>query len=239
MMVISSPFSRRVPGAEMSLDQRYARQLLQWGEENQRRLQNSAILITGIGGLGGTVAQLLARAGIGRLDLLDDGQVDWPDLNRQTLYTETDIGRPKVEAAAAYLRRVNSDTEIRIFHQRIDENYQPPAGINLVADCLDNFPSRFALEQSLPTSCFLVHGGLEGHQGQVLTSCKGQSQPLGEIFAGSRQPRGEIPATGAGAAIIAGLMVNELQQIIFGHPGLLNRFLIVGLDDPHFSFLEV
>jgi len=62
---------------------------------------------------------------------------------------------------------------------------------------------------------------------------------LADIFTGTQQPQGEIPVTGAGATILAGFMVNELFNTIFGHPQLLNRFLIIGLSDLHLTFLEV
>ncbi|MDH3960971.1 MAG: ThiF family adenylyltransferase, partial [Desulfuromonadales bacterium] len=67
---------------------RYARQVLHWGAEKQKIIEESSLLIAGVGGLGATVSQLLVRAGIGRLFLVDDGRLDWPDLNRQTLYGE-------------------------------------------------------------------------------------------------------------------------------------------------------
>ncbi|MCK4536463.1 MAG: hypothetical protein KAT93_05580, partial [Desulfuromonadales bacterium] len=64
-------------------------------------------------------------------------------------------------------------------------------------------------------------------------------QLLSEIFSGAVQPQRDIPVSGDGVAIIAGLMVNELFSVVFGEPKLLNRCLVVGLGDLHFSFLDV
>ncbi len=223
----------------MSAAGRYSRQILHWGEERQQQLEAATVLIAGVGGLGATVSQLLTRAGIGKLYLIDDGLVNWPDLNRQTLYSETDIGQPKLAIAKQRLQQINSNVKIELLPKRIAHSFRPPADVSIIADCLDNYLSRFDLEAGLAAGSFLIHGGIEGDQGQVLTLQKGTSQSLADIFAGTRQPQGEIPVTGAGATIIAGFMVNELFNTIFGQPQLLNRFLIVGLSDLHLTFLEV
>ena len=223
----------------MAVDERYMRQVLHWGEEKQHQLETAGVLVAGIGGLGATVSQLLARAGVGKLYLVDDGLVDWPDLHRQLLYTEADIGRSKLDVAREHLLQINSTVEVELLRGRIDSSFKLPAGISFIADCLDNYSSRFDLEACLPPGTFLVHGGIEREQGQVLTLKIGDSQLLAEIFSGALQPTGKIPVTGDGVAIIAGLMVNELFSVIFGQPKLLNRCLVVGLGDLHLSFLDV
>ena len=223
----------------MSAAGRYSRQILHWGEERQQQLEAATVLIAGVGGLGATVSQLLTRAGIGKLYLVDDGLLNWPDLNRQLLYNEADIGQPKLDVAKQRLQQINSSVKIELLPNRIDPSFQVPADISIIADCLDNYSSRFDLEASLTTGSFLIHGGIEGDQGQVLTLQKGESQSLADVFTGTRQPQGKIPVTGAGATILAGFMVNELFNTIFGQPQLLNRFLIVGLSDLHLTFLEV
>ncbi len=223
----------------MPVRQRYSRQVKHWGEEKQQQIEQATVLVAGVGGLGGTLSQLLARAGVGKLYLLDDGLINWPDLNRQTLYNEADIGQAKVDCAARTLQQINSQVTIVPMQQRLDTNFICPTDITLAADCLDNFSSRFHLEKSLSDGILLVHGAIEGDQGQLVTLRKGRSQSLQELFAGVRQPQGDIPVTGASATAISALMVNEIYQAIFGHPQLLDRFLIIGLSDLHFSFLEV
>jgi len=223
----------------MASSVRYNRQVLQWGEEKQEQIEQAVILIAGLGGLGATVSQLLARAGVGKLYLVDDALVDWPDLNRQLLYSEGDVGLPKLKMAQTQLEQINSQINIEVIEKRIDSSFCCPADITLVVDCLDNYTSRFDLEESLPQSTYLVHGAIEGDQGQVLTIRKGDSQPLIQLFAGTRQPRGTIPVTGANAVTIGSLMANEVFQVIFGQPNLLNRCLVIGLGDLHFSFLDI
>lgn len=223
----------------LSPSPRYARQLPVWGEEGQRRLTRSTVLVAGLGGLGATVAQLLARAGVGRLYLIDDGRIDWPDLNRQTLYGEGDIGRAKLSVASARLAAINSAVEVIPLSGRIDEAFVFPAGVEVVADCLDNWPSRFSLHRAAPVGGWFVHGGVQGEQGQVLTLKVGTSQPLERIFSGLAPAPGPLPVTPDGAAIVAGLMTNEIFALLGGASMLLDRILVVGLGDLHWAFLEV
>ena len=218
---------------------RYARQILHWGAEKQRVIEESSLVIAGVGGLGATVSQLLVRAGIGRLYLVDDGCLDWPDLNRQTLYGEKDIGRAKLPLAKERLNQINTETEIVELHGRIDDTFQVPDGVDGVADCLDNYQSRFTLYRAITAGTYFVHGGLNGDHGQVLTLLAGESQPFEEVFAGAVQPQGTIPVTPDNVVIIAGLMVNELFSVLWKTPKLLDRCLVVGLDDFNMAFLDI
>jgi len=218
---------------------RYARQILHWGDEKQRIIEESSLLIAGVGGLGATVSQLLVRAGIGRLYLVDDSCLDWPDLNRQTLYGEKDIGRAKLPLAKERLQQINSETKIIELQGRINDTFQVPDDVVGVADCLDNYQSRFSLYRALAVGSYFVHGGLNGDHGQVLTLMAGKSQPFDEIFAGAVQPQGSIPVTPDNVVIIAGLMVNELFSVLCKTPKLLDRCLVVGLDDFNMAFLDI
>lgn len=223
----------------MVMEERYSRQLLHWGAEKQALIEAAIVLVAGVGGLGATVSQLLARAGVGKLYLVDDGRVDWPDLNRQLLYAEEDIGGSKLMLACDRLYRINSTTEVVPLVGRIDDSFRIPADVTVVADCLDNYPSRFCLDAITPEGVPLVHAGLQGEHGQVLTLQKGKSQPLAEIFAGAQQPAGIIPVTGDAVVVVAGLMTTELFSVIAREAKLLNRCLVVGLGDFHFSFLDL
>jgi molybdopterin-synthase adenylyltransferase len=219
--------------------ERYSRQLLFWGEQTQRLIGKGTLLIAGVGGLGATVSQILARAGVARLHLVDDGVVARSDLQRQSLYGECDLGRKKVLVAKERLNSINSAVEVVAHDYRIGAPRTLPGGIHGVADCLDNFAGRFALYRAVPEGCFFLHGGVQGNQGQVLTLVKGASRPLEEILAGSRQPEGIIPVTPDSVFVIAGLMANELLGNLAGTPKLRDRFLVVDLAEFTFSYLEV
>jgi molybdopterin synthase catalytic subunit len=223
----------------VSESERFSRQLLFWGEAFQQRIALGSLLIAGLGGLGATVSQIMARAGVARLYLVDDGLIEWSDLHRQSLYAECDVGRKKAEVAKERLSLINSGMEIITSDKRIDDAWLIPDGINCVVDCLDTFASRFVLYNAMSAGCFFVHGGVYGDQGQILTLVKGRSQTLEMIMAGCSQPDGIIPATPDSVFIIAGMMANEVLHTLAGSPRLLDRFLVVSLADFNCSYLDV
>ncbi|HEU5107314.1 MAG TPA: ThiF family adenylyltransferase, partial [Micromonosporaceae bacterium] len=98
----------------------------------QLRLRSAAVTLVGLGGTGGNAALALAASGVGTLHCVDCDTVELSNLNRQILYTEADIGRPKIDAAAERLRALNSDITVTTQHERI----RGVAGFrDLVADC--------------------------------------------------------------------------------------------------------
>lgn len=110
-------------------DERLSRQLLYLGDrapagieaaELQRRLASAHVVVLGCGGLGSWAAAGLACVGIGRLTLVDDDVVELSNLNRQLLFREADLARPKVEAAAAALRSFNSGLDVLPLRRRIE-----------------------------------------------------------------------------------------------------------------------
>jgi adenylyltransferase/sulfurtransferase len=143
------------------------------GEEGQRQLANAHVLLVGCGALGCTIADLLVRAGIGRLTLVDRDIVEWTNLQRQTLYTEDDAkhGRPKADAARHRLKCINDEVSIEAF---IDD-FNPlnaerfARGADLIVDGLDNFETRYllndlAVHHHLP----YIYGGAVGTTGMSM-----------------------------------------------------------------------
>src|SRR5437773_11801937 len=108
-----------------SQNDRYGRQILfaGIGEEGQQRLLRSRVLIIGCGALGTAQAEALARAGVGKLRLVDRDFVEFSNLQRQTMFTERDAAErlPKVIAGANHLRKINSD--IVVEPEIADVNY--------------------------------------------------------------------------------------------------------------------
>ena len=127
---------------------RYSRQLKILGEAGQEKLRNSKVGVAGVGGLGSTVTMLLAAAGVGKLVLVDDGEVELSNLNRQILYTENDLGKVKVEVASKRLRALNSGIEVipvkASLHSK--EAQEVLKGVDVLVDCLDNWKSRIVLD---------------------------------------------------------------------------------------------
>lgn len=129
------------------MEQRYDRQLkvAQIGPTGQAKLEAAGAIIIGVGGLGSFVASILAKAGIGRLTLVDFDVVEASNLHRQNGYTEADIGQPKLQAYARYLRAANHHVALTLLDQHYDRGVlaQDPAA--LVIDCTDNFPVKYAI----------------------------------------------------------------------------------------------
>ena len=172
---------------------RFSRHLALLGDEGLAVLQRATVAVCGAGGLGSTVLSLLARSGIGTIHIYDYGRVDAPDLNRQTLYTASDIGFQKAARAAALLGELGPGTTVDPHVERIDE-HTDFSGCNLVVDCLDNFGTRFLVDDATYGAGIpLVHAGVYKYFGQVTSVQKGETRPLRELFAESAQALDQEP----------------------------------------------
>ncbi|MBP1723008.1 MAG: UBA/THIF-type binding protein [Deltaproteobacteria bacterium] len=152
--------------------QRYLRNMGSLGVSGQKKLLQSRALLIGAGGLGGTVAILLARMGLGSLVIADGDSFSEDNLNRQALSLEPNVGVLKVRAARMEIARVNAATEVEVFEGFVAEKELSDLirGVQVAIDALDNMPSRFRLEKaSKDRGVPLVHGAVAGFTGQVTT----------------------------------------------------------------------
>lgn len=156
----------------MPIAERYRRQIVlpEIGSKGQRALSRSRVAVVGVGALGCVAADLLARAGVGHLRLVDRDVVELVNLQRQTLYTEEDLDRPKAEAAAERLARVNSDIEIAAVAKDVHARTAQAVlrETDLVVDGTDNLETRYLLnEAALDGGIPFVYGGAIGTYGMV------------------------------------------------------------------------
>lgn len=221
--------SNDVPGEEV--EDLFARNIAFWGKMRQESLAEESVFIGGAGALGCIVAEILVRSGIGRIYLTDRGHVDPPDLNRQILYTVNDIGKSKAFTAAERLRSMTGQTEVVPLALTIGEAdiANVLGGCRGVADCLDNFPSRFALEDSLTGNMFMVSGAIRGDYGQLTTVIPGLTCPLRELYKGIRPVHETVPVIPSIVFCIGSLMAQEILMNIWGEPALLNVLMVAGL----------
>lgn len=129
-------------------DERYSRQtcLAEIGKEGQDKIEQSVVAVVGLGAVGTVAAELLTRAGIGKLILVDRDIVEESNLQRQTLYEEKDVGRSKVVAAKERLEKINSKVHLEIHAIHLNaENIDLLKGANLILDCSDNLQTRFLI----------------------------------------------------------------------------------------------
>ena len=121
-----------------------------YGEEGQKSLKSASVLISRIGGVGGSAAMALAGAGIGRLVIVHQGNVRSSDLNRQTLMTADWVGRPRVESALKRLKDMNPRLAVEIHNANIGEDNvnELVASSDLVIDAAPLFRERFLLNRA-------------------------------------------------------------------------------------------
>ena len=129
---------------------RFLRQIIfeKIGKEGQDKLEKSGVCIIGLGATGSRTAELLARAGVGNLVLIDRDVIELSNLQRQTLYTEEDLNLPKVIQAEKHLKKINSKIRIKSFFKDISyNNIESFVRGDLILDCTDNMETRFLLNE--------------------------------------------------------------------------------------------
>lgn len=152
--------------------ERYNRQIIlpELGVEGQRRLQRAKVLIVGVGGLGSPIALYLTGAGVGTIGLVDDDLVSVSNLQRQVLYSEAEIGLPKVIQASMRLKALNSDVKINTYHARLTQSNAEEiiSEYDIIVDGCDNFATRYLINDTCVRSGKVyVYGAIRAFDGQV------------------------------------------------------------------------
>jgi molybdopterin/thiamine biosynthesis adenylyltransferase len=197
----------------------------------------------GAGGLGSTVLELIARSGVGTIRIYDAGHVDIPDLNRQILYTRDDLGTPKPDAAAARLSRINPQLVLERERSRVAPGIEF-AGADVVIDCLDNFETRFVVDEATYEAGIpFIHGGVYQYFGQVTTIHRERTRSLRTVFgddAVARDAEPDKPMFPPAVAGTATVEATECIKLLIGRPEeelLFNR--IFSLDYATYEFDEI
>ncbi len=205
-----------------SLD-RYARQMryAPIGESGQRRLLASRVLICGCGALGSVIANTLARAGIGKLRIVDRDFLELNNLQRQVLFDEADVAGslPKAVAAAEKLRRINSGIEIEPIVADVDADniLNLCAGCDIILDGTDNFETRFLLnEAAIKLKLPWVYGGCIGAEGQSLTVLPDQP-PCFRCVMNEPPPPGSTPTCDTAGILAPIINVVALDSSLRGN----------------------
>ena len=160
------------PGGDEDFYDRYSRHLSlpEVGEDGQRKLEDSRVVILGAGGLGSPAAFYLAAAGVGTLVIADDDVVERSNLQRQILHADDRIGVSKLDSAAQTLRALNPRVKIEGLPARVTSaNVEMLLdGADVVLDGADNFPVRYLLNDAcVKLAKPLVYGAVQRFQGQV------------------------------------------------------------------------
>jgi adenylyltransferase/sulfurtransferase len=217
-------------------DSRYARQIrfVPLGEDGQRRIQAARVSIVGLGALGSVQAELLARAGVGMLRLIDRDFVELSNLQRQFLYDEADADEatPKAIAAGRRLARVNSTIEIETVVADLSPRNTEEllGGIDLILDATDNFETRylindFAVRESKPW----IYGGAVASYGLKVAIIPGRTACFRCIY--PDPPQGAQPTCetegvlGPVTAAIASLQAGDALKLIASGPDSIDARL--------------
>jgi adenylyltransferase/sulfurtransferase len=218
---------------------RYSRQELfaGIGPLGQARLRDARVLVLGVGALGTALAEMMARAGVGRLTVVDRDYVEESNLQRQSLYTEEDarLGLPKAVAAERRLRAINS--EIEVAGRVADFGSEGAAGLledhDLVLDGTDNFETRFLLNDlCLRASVPWVYGACVGAHGVCLAVRPHLTPCLRCVLQQAPAPGANETCDTAGVVapvvhVVAGLQAAEALKLLTGReeallPGLVS-----------------
>ncbi len=237
-MSVPSP-TTQLPSSAPSLDlERYARQTIlpTIGAEGQGKLLNSRVLVVGCGALGSASANLLARAGIGHLTIVDRDYVELSNLQRQVLFDETDVRDriPKAAAAAEKLQRINNDVVIEgiITDLNAGNVERLASGADVIVDGLDNFETRYLLNDvAVKHGIPWVYGGVIASYGMTMTIRPGSSPCLRCVFpepppAGSAPTCDTAGVIGPAVETVAAIQAAEVMKLVVGDIGALNTSLL-------------
>jgi adenylyltransferase/sulfurtransferase len=216
---------------------RYSRHLImpEVGMEGQLKLKNAKVLCVGTGGLGAPLGLYLAAAGVGRIGIVDFDVVDNTNLQRQVLFSTADVGKPKVEAAAARLRGLNPDITIDVHETALssDNALEIFKDYDIIVDGTDNFPTRYLVNDA----CVLlgkpnVYGSIFRFDGQI-TVFGYPGGPCYRCLYPEPPPPGLVPSCAEGGVlgvlpgIVGTIQAAETLKLILGKgEPLVGRLLL-------------
>jgi adenylyltransferase/sulfurtransferase len=238
-------------GAELTSEemQRYSRQVMleEIGFEGMEKIRSAKVCVVGAGGIGNPVITQLVAMGIGSLRIVDRDVIEVTNLHRQHLYTDDDIGRVKVEAAAERLRKLNPGVQIEAVPTSVTKFTAESIvkGFDVVIDALDSVDARYALNDAcIKNSIPLIYAGAIGVTGSVSTILPNKSACLRCMFPELNED--EMPACSTEGVhpsilyLVAGIQVSEAVKIIKGEePTLVNKLLYIDLGQLSFDKVQM
>lgn len=213
--------------------------------DGQEKLKESRVLIVGAGGLGCSASQYLASAGVGKIILVDFDTISLSNLQRQILYTDADMGKPKAEVAKARLQAINPNIEVQAVVKKCDdaEFAELIRQVDIVVDCTDNIDVR----NQLNLQCFqqkrpLVSGSAIRFEGQisVFTYAENEAcyQCLSQLFGSDTLSCVEAGVISPIVGVIGSLQALETIKVLLDIGKTLSGKLLI-IDGLHFSVREM
>lgn len=228
------------------IPERYSRNQNSLKNTDQLRLLHSHVAIVGLGGLGGTVTEILARIGIGRLTLVDGDRFEESNLNRQILSSIAALGKLKAEAAQVRVQLINPAVEVRIIPEffRAENGSEILRGTQLAIDCLDTITDRFVLEEACRKATIpLIAAAIGGSSGQATVIFPGEpglkaiyGSPGKAPIQGFETTAGTLPYA---AVYMAAVQCAEATTILLGKPSALKNKLFAAEITDHCTELFI
>ena len=229
--------------------QRYSRHITlpEVGESGQQKLLKGKVLLVGAGGLGCPSALYLAAAGVGTIGLVDADVVDKSNLQRQVLFGESELGRPKVEAARERLLDLNPGLNINTHHELMHSGnaLQIIDDYDIIVNGCDNFPTRYLVnDAAVLTGKPVVDGSIFRFEGQATVYNPGEGGPCYRCLYPEPPPPGEVPSCAEGGVLgvlpgmVGVIQATEVVKLILGlGSSLIGRMVLY--DALEMSFREV
>jgi molybdopterin-synthase adenylyltransferase len=251
--MMNSPGRREAPSVDDSLRQKYSRQILfaPLGEPGQERLLDASAVLVGCGAIGAAAANLLVRAGVGRLRVIDRDFVEPSNLQRQTLFDETDAreAMPKAVAAEQKLRAINSAVAVEgivadINPDNVEELF---SGFDLILDGTDNFETRFLVNDfSVKSVTPWIYAAAVASYGLTMVIRPGVTACLACLLSADGKPLGSedtcdtVGVLGPVVNLIASLEVAEAVKLLSGcDPALHGRLISCDVWSGRFQSVQV
>jgi molybdopterin/thiamine biosynthesis adenylyltransferase len=218
---------------------RYSRHILldEIGIEGQQRLLAASALVIGAGGLGSPAAMYLASAGVGRIVLVDDDEVDLTNLQRQIMHTSARVGQPKVDSGRAALLQINPGIEVVALRERAAgaRLAELVRGASVVLDCCDNFATRHAVNHAcVAHGVPLVSGAAIRFDGQISVFDPRRAEaPCYACLFPQDQAFEDVACSGMGVfaplvGVIGAMQAAEALKLLLGiGPSLAGRLLLL------------
>jgi len=235
-----------------NLIERFSRQIVlkDIGILGQKKILSSKILIIGAGGLGSPVAEFLSRAGVGLLGIVDDDKVSLSNLNRQSLYNTTDIGKFKVQITKNKLKKINPNTKVKTYKIRLNSiNFKEIINdYDYIVDGSDNFKTKFLLNDfCLKFKKILVTGAISKFDGHIFTfDFKNKKIPCLRCFFQESKILDELlnceseGILGTVAGIVGTIQANEvLKKILNIGKGIEGYIFILDLLNLNFRKVKI
>ena len=206
------------------------------GYEGQIRLKNSSVLCIGAGGLGSSVLLYMAAAGIGKIGIVDNDQVEKSNLQRQIIHETNTIGNLKIDSARERIKKFNPNTELLTFAERIYPHnaLEIIQEFDIICDCSDNFGTRYLINDAcLLLNKPLVFGSVQGFEGQVSVFNLHKNSPNLRDLLPESPSKNSIPScseygvVGVSTGLIGIFQANEIIKIILKKGETLDGKLLI------------